>query len=64
MPLLMLTAREGRLSSSAIRFAESATGRAASLKSPRGIVVVCLGVDDSARDDVNTGESAALLNRR
>ena len=63
MLLLMLTAREGRLSSDAD--ASLSRPRAAlRLKSLRGIAVVCLGVDAGASHDVKTGENAALLNRR
>jgi len=34
------------------------------LESPRGIAVVCPGVNAGARHGGKTGESAALLNRR
>ena len=62
MLLLVLTAREGRLSSRRQRFAHPANCRA--YASQRGIAVVCLGTDAGARHSVKTGENAALLNRR
>jgi hypothetical protein len=63
MLLLMLTAREGRLSSRRQRLLNRPTA-ALRLKSLRGIAVVCLGADAGARHGVKTGENAALLNRR
>ena len=63
MLLPMLTAREGRLSSSTT-VSLNPPRAARRLKSPRGIAVVCLGVSAGVRHGVKTGESAALLNRR
>jgi hypothetical protein len=63
MFLLMLTAREGHLSSSRQRLLTRPTA-ALRRKSLRGIAVVCLGTDAGARHSVKTGENAALLNRR
>ena len=61
MLLLMLTAREGRLSGNA-NASPNRPGAALRLKSLRGIAVVCLGAD--ARHGVQTGENAAILTRR
>jgi len=63
MLLLLLTAREGCLSSNAAAW-PNRPHAALSLKSPRGIAEVCLGVIVGARHSVKTGENAALLNRR
>ena len=63
MLLLLLTAREGLLSSNAN--ASLTRPRAAPrLKSLCGIAVVCLGVEVGARSGIKTGENAALLFRR
>ena len=63
MLLLMLTAREGRLSSRRQRLLNRPTA-ALRRNSLRGIAVVCLADDAGAPNDVKTGENAALLNRR
>ena len=64
MLLLMLTAREGALSSRRQRFALRPSAALLRLKSLRGIAVVCLDADAGARHGVKTGENAAPLNRR
>jgi hypothetical protein len=64
MLLLMLTAREGPLSSRRRRFTHTDHVPALRLKSPRGVAFVCLGVVVGAPHDVKTGGNAALLNRR
>jgi hypothetical protein len=63
MLLLMLTAREGALSSRRQRYVQPAECRAAS-QIAHGVAVVCLGAVAGARYSVKTGENAALLNRR
>ena len=64
MLLLMLTAREGPLSSRRRRFTHTDHVPRLPPKSLRGIVLVCLSTDAGAPHSVKTGENAALLNRR
>jgi hypothetical protein len=62
MPLLTLTAREGRLSSSADALLTPTPCHAA-LSSRRGIAVVCLGVEVGAGSGVKTGEKRCSFKR-
>ena len=64
MLLLMLTAREGHLSSRRRRLTRTDHVPCCASKSLPGIAVVCLGFQAGARHSVKTGENAALLNRR
>jgi hypothetical protein len=59
MLLLSLTAREGRLSTDADASLQTGWVPALLLKSPRGIAVVCLGVEFGAPRDAHGASKPA-----
>ena len=64
MLLLMLTAREGPLSTDTDASLNTDRQPRSTLNSPRGVALVCLGVVVGAPHGVKTGGNAALLNWR
>jgi len=64
MLLLILTAREGHLSSRRRRLTRTDHAPCCASKSLPGIAIVRLGFEAGARHSVKTGENAALSNWR